>query len=81
MTGHAEFLMPSLGADMESGTVAEWLVKPGDQIRRGDVIAVIDTDKAMIEVESFHTGTVEDLLVGTGRRVPVGTALAVIAGP
>ncbi|MBB2747420.1 UNVERIFIED_ORG: pyruvate dehydrogenase E2 component (dihydrolipoamide acetyltransferase) [Microbispora rosea subsp. rosea] len=72
--------MPSLGADMESGTVAEWRVKPGDRVRKGDVIAVIDTDKATIEVESFHTGTVESLLVGTGRRVPVGTALAVIAG-
>ncbi|MBP2705084.1 2-oxo acid dehydrogenase subunit E2 [Microbispora sp. RL4-1S] len=78
-TERGEFLMPSLGADMESGTVAEWLVKPGDQIRRGDAIAVIDTDKAMIEAESFHTGTVESLLVETGHRVPVGTPLAVIA--
>nr|WP_225311399.1 2-oxo acid dehydrogenase subunit E2 [Microbispora cellulosiformans] len=80
MNERAEFVMPSLGADMESGTVAEWLVKPGDRISKGDVVAVIDTDKAMIEVESFHTGTVESLLVGTGRRVPVGTALAVITG-
>ncbi len=75
-----EFLMPSLGADMESGSVAEWLVKPGDRIRKGDVIAVVDTDKALIEVESFHTGVVEDLLVKVGERVPVGTALAVITG-
>ncbi|MFF5211111.1 2-oxo acid dehydrogenase subunit E2 [Streptosporangium sp. NPDC000396] len=81
MTGERqEFLMPSLGADMESGTVAEWLVKPGDQIRKGDVIAVIDTDKALIEVESFQTGVVESLLVGIGERVPVGTPLAVITG-
>ncbi|WP_211589410.1 2-oxo acid dehydrogenase subunit E2 [Microbispora sp. H11081] len=80
MNERAEFVMPSLGADMESGAVAEWLVKPGDRVRKGDVIAVIDTDKATIEVESFHTGTVESLLVGTGRRVPVGTALAVIVG-
>ncbi|MEV0970860.1 dihydrolipoamide acetyltransferase family protein [Microtetraspora glauca] len=76
----ADFRMPSLGADMESGTVTEWLVKAGDQIRKGDVIAVIDTDKALIEVESFHTGTVESLLVEPGRRVPVGTPLAVITG-
>ncbi|MEV4748957.1 dihydrolipoamide acetyltransferase family protein [Streptosporangium sp. NPDC049248] len=73
-----EFVMPSLGADMESGTVAEWLVKPGDRIRRGDTVAVIDTDKALIEVESFHTGTVESLVAGIGERVPVGTPLAVI---
>ncbi|GAA1636224.1 dihydrolipoamide acetyltransferase family protein [Nonomuraea maheshkhaliensis] len=72
--------MPSLGADMESGTVAEWLVQPGDSIHKGDIIAVIDTDKALIEVESFHTGVVDDLLVGVGERVPVGTPLARISG-
>ncbi len=76
--GGARFLMPSLGADMESGTVAEWLVHPGEEVHRGEAIAVIDTDKALIEVESFHTGVVERLLVGTGERVPVGTPLAVI---
>ncbi|MEU8246487.1 dihydrolipoamide acetyltransferase family protein [Nonomuraea sp. NPDC048916] len=81
MTGEpAQFRMPSLGADMESGSVAEWLVHPGDQVRRGDVIAVIDTDKALIEVESFHTGVVDSLLVDAGERVPVGTPLALIAG-
>ncbi|SFJ88156.1 pyruvate dehydrogenase E2 component (dihydrolipoamide acetyltransferase) [Streptosporangium canum] len=81
MTGERwEFLMPSLGADMESGTVAEWLVKPGDRIRKGDCIAVIDTDKALIEAESFHTGVVEALLAGIGERLPVGTPLAVITG-
>ncbi|MFI7644281.1 2-oxo acid dehydrogenase subunit E2 [Nonomuraea sp. NPDC049400] len=81
MTGEpAQFRMPSLGADMEVGRVAEWLVQPGDQIRRGDVIAVIDTDKALIEAESFHTGVVESLLVDVGERVPVGAPLALIAG-
>ncbi|MEO3892573.1 dihydrolipoamide acetyltransferase family protein [Nonomuraea sp. B5E05] len=81
MTGEpSEFRMPSLGADMESGTVTEWLVQPGDQVRKGDIIAVIDTDKALIEVESFHTGVVDSLLVGAGERVPVGTPLARITG-
>ncbi|MEU8108729.1 2-oxo acid dehydrogenase subunit E2 [Nonomuraea muscovyensis] len=74
----ADFRMPSLGADMETGTVSEWLVKPGDSIRKGDPIAVIDTDKALIEVESFHTGVVGRLVVNTGERVPVGTTLAVV---
>jgi pyruvate dehydrogenase E2 component (dihydrolipoamide acetyltransferase) len=68
--------MPSLGADMESGTLLEWLVKPGDTVRRGDPIAVVDTDKAAIEVESFHDGVVGDLLVQPGTRVAVGAPMA-----
>jgi pyruvate/2-oxoglutarate dehydrogenase complex dihydrolipoamide acyltransferase (E2) component len=74
----AEFTMPTLGADMDQGTLVEWLVKPGDQIHKGDIIAVVDTDKSAIEVESFHTGTVESLIVPAGQTVPVGTVLATI---
>ncbi len=70
--------MPSLGADMESGTVLEWLVGPGDQVRRGDVVAVVDTDKAAIDVECFDSGVIERLLVQPGEKVSVGTALAVV---
>jgi pyruvate dehydrogenase E2 component (dihydrolipoyllysine-residue acetyltransferase) len=70
--------MPALGADMDEGTLIEWLVKPGDEIRKGDIIAVVDTAKSAIEVESFHTGTVERLLAEPGTTVPVGTVLAVI---
>ncbi|MEK6439062.1 dihydrolipoamide acetyltransferase family protein [Pseudonocardia sp. T1-2H] len=73
-----EFRMPALGADMEEGTVLEWLVAPGDTVRRGDVIAVVDTDKAVIDVECFESGVVDRLLVEPGTRVPVGAALAVI---
>ena len=71
-----EFRMPSLGADMESGTIVEWLVKPGDVVHRGDIVAVVDTDKADIDVEIFESGVVEELLVPVGQRVPVGTPLA-----
>jgi pyruvate dehydrogenase E2 component (dihydrolipoamide acetyltransferase) len=71
--------MPVLGADMDQGTLVEWLVKPGDQIHKGDIIAVVDTDKSAIEVESFHTGTVETLITPVGETVPVGTVLATIA--
>ena len=71
--------MPALGADMDEGTVLEWLVKPGDEVRKGDVIAVIDTDKSAIDVESFVTGTVEKIVTGVGQTVPVGTILATIA--
>ena len=70
--------MPALGADMEQGTLVEWLVKPGDQIHKGDIIAVVDTDKSAIEVESFHTGTVEALITPVGETMPVGTVLATI---
>ncbi|WP_436498260.1 dihydrolipoamide acetyltransferase family protein [Actinokineospora sp. HUAS TT18] len=73
-----DFVMPSLGADMESGTVVEWLVKPGDPVRKGDVVAVVDTAKAAVEVECFHTGRIDRLLVPEGQSVPVGTPLAVI---
>ncbi|MFG2302546.1 dihydrolipoamide acetyltransferase family protein [Actinacidiphila glaucinigra] len=73
-----EFTMPSLGADMDEGLVQEWLVRPGQHVDRGDVVAVIETAKSTIEAECFHSGTVERLLVEPGTTVPVGTALAVI---
>ncbi len=72
--------MPSLGADMEAGTLLEWRVRPGDRVKRGDVVAVIDTDKAEIEVEIFSGGIVDELLVTPGTKVPVGTALARLRG-
>ena len=68
--------MPSLGADMEAGTVTQWLVKPGDEVHRGQVVAVVDTEKSTIEVEIFESGVVDEVLVKEGERVPVGTALA-----
>jgi pyruvate dehydrogenase E2 component (dihydrolipoamide acetyltransferase) len=71
-----DFTMPALGADMEFGTLAEWNVKPGDHVKSGDVICVVETQKGAIDVEVFHTGTVAELLVGPGARVPVGTLLA-----
>lgn len=71
-----DFVMPSLGADMDAGTLLEWLVKPGDAVHRGDVVAVVDTDKAAIEVECFDDGVVEQLIVEPGAKVPVGAPLA-----
>ncbi|HEY5184767.1 MAG TPA: 2-oxo acid dehydrogenase subunit E2 [Actinomycetes bacterium] len=75
----AEFKMPSLGADMDEGTVIEWLVKPGDPVHRGDVVAVVDTAKSAIEVEIFEDGVIAELLVPLGSTVPVGTPLARLA--
>jgi pyruvate dehydrogenase E2 component (dihydrolipoamide acetyltransferase) len=76
-----EFRMPSLGADMEAGTIVEWLVKPGDEVHRGDIVAVVDTDKADVDVEIFDDGVVEEILVLPGERVDVGTPLASITAP
>jgi pyruvate dehydrogenase E2 component (dihydrolipoamide acetyltransferase) len=66
--------MPSLGADMDEGTLIEWLVKPGQQVRKGDVVAVVDTAKAAIEVECFTSGVVERLLVDPGQSVRLHAA-------
>jgi pyruvate dehydrogenase E2 component (dihydrolipoamide acetyltransferase) len=74
----ADFYMPSLGSDMVAGTLVEWRVKPGDHVRHGDIIAVVDTDKAAIEIEVFEDGVVEQLLVEPGQKVPVGTVMAII---
>jgi pyruvate dehydrogenase E2 component (dihydrolipoamide acetyltransferase) len=74
----SEFRMPSLGADMEAGTLVEWLVKPGDRIKRGDIVAVVETQKGAIEIEIFETGQVERILVDLDAKVSVGTPLAQI---
>ncbi len=74
-----EFRMPSLGADMESGTLVEWLKKPGDAISRGDIVAVVETEKGAVEIEIFMSGTLDQWLVQEGQTVPVGMPLALIA--
>jgi len=73
--------MPSLGADMTEGTLLEWLVSPGDEVHRGDVVAVVDTSKSAVEVECFDDGVVDALVVEPGTRVPVGTVLATLRSP
>ncbi len=70
------FAMPSLGADMDEGRIVEWLVAPGDHVDRGQIVVVVETDKSDIEVEVFEPATVEELLVGVGELVPVGTPIA-----
>lgn len=71
--------MPSLGADMDSGVLLERLVHPGDHVNRGDIVAVVDTAKAAVEIESFDTGIIDRLFVEPGTQVPVGAPLAVIS--
>jgi pyruvate dehydrogenase E2 component (dihydrolipoamide acetyltransferase) len=76
----SEFRMPSLGADMESGTLVDWRVKPGDTVKRGDVVALVETEKGVIEVEIFESGVIDSLIVNPGEKVPVGTTLALVRG-
>jgi len=72
----SEFRLPALGADMEEGTVVQWNVAPGDAVRRGQVVAVVETDKGAIDVEIFEDGVMRELVVQPGTKVPVGTVLA-----
>jgi pyruvate dehydrogenase E2 component (dihydrolipoamide acetyltransferase) len=73
-----EFRMPSLGADMEAGTLREWLVKPGDKVKRGDIIAMVETQKGLIDIEVFDEGKIEQLVIKEDEKVPVGTVMALI---
>jgi len=72
--------MPQLGADMAAGKLTEWLKKPGERVKRGDIVAVVETDKGAIEVEIFENGTLDRVLVEPGAKVPVGTVLAMVRG-
>ena len=73
-----EFQMPSLGADMEDGILIEWKKKPGDVVKRGDIIAEVETQKGLIEIEVFDEGSIAELLIQEGAKVPVGTKMALI---
>lgn len=76
-----EFKLPSLGAEMDEGTLLEWKVKPGDRVRKGDVVAVVDTSKSAIDVEIWDEGTIYELAVGLQETVPVGTVIARLLEP
>lgn len=74
----ADFLMPSLGADMEAATLIKWHVAPGAAVKRGDIIAEVDTEKGIIEIECFESGVVDRLVAEPGAKLPVGALMAVI---
>jgi pyruvate dehydrogenase E2 component (dihydrolipoamide acetyltransferase) len=70
--------MPVLGADMEFGTITDWRVQPGDRVKKGDIVAVVETEKSSLEVEIFQNGTVDQIVVPAGTRVPVGALIATL---
>jgi pyruvate dehydrogenase E2 component (dihydrolipoamide acetyltransferase) len=76
----SEFRMPSLGADMQFGTIVAWHIKPGDTVKRGDVVALVETEKGVVEVEIFENGVIQSLVIQPGQKVPVGATLAILSG-
>jgi len=76
-----KFKLPSLGADMDEGKLLRWNVVPGQRVNKGDVIAVVDTSKAAIDVECWHEGVVHQLVAELGQTIPVGTVMALLLGP
>ncbi|MFN9117529.1 MAG: biotin/lipoyl-containing protein, partial [Gemmatimonas sp.] len=73
------FAMPALGADMTSGAVVDWLVKPGESVTRGQIVCTVETDKGAIDVECWESGTVAALVAPLQRKLPVGAPLAYLA--
>ena len=74
-----EILMPSLSPTMEEGSLAKWYVSPGDKVKPGDIIADIETDKALMEYESIEEGTIVELIVKEGtENIKVNSLIAII---
>jgi pyruvate dehydrogenase E2 component (dihydrolipoamide acetyltransferase) len=76
-----EFRLPSLGADMEKGKLLEWKVAPGQKVAKGDVVAVVDTSKAAVEVEIWEAGVVHELIARPGQTYAVGAVMARLLAP
>jgi pyruvate dehydrogenase E2 component (dihydrolipoamide acetyltransferase) len=74
----SEVNMPRLSDTMQEGTIAHWLKKPGDAIKKGDTLAEIETDKATMDLEAFDAGVLEQILVQEGETVPIGQVVATI---
>src|SRR3546814_428697 len=76
-----ELKMPALSPTMEEGTLAKWLVKVGDTVKSGDLMAEIETDKATMEFEAVDEGVITEILVAEGTDgVKVGAVIAIIQG-
>ncbi len=73
--------MPQMGFDMKEGRIVKWLKHEGDRVNRGEPIAEIETDKAVVEMEAFASGVLRKILVGDDRTVAVGTVVGIIGAP
>src|SRR5947208_11450438 len=72
----SEINMPRLSDTMQEGTIARWLKKAGDEVKKGDILAEVETDKATMDLEAYEAGTLQQVLVQEGETVPVGQAVA-----
>lgn len=73
-----EVVMPSLSPSMTEGTLVKWLKKEGDEVKQGEVIAEVETDKATMDLEAFDSGFLKKILFGPGSKVPVNSCIAVL---
>lgn len=74
----SELSMPRLSDTMQEGTITRWLKKAGDEVKKGEVLAEVETDKANMEIESYESGILEQILVQEGEAAPIGQAIAII---
>lgn len=74
-------VMPPLGETMDEGKIIQWLKKEGESVTRGDALLEVETDKAVLEVESFGTGVLRKILSADGETIAVGTLIGIIAEP
>jgi pyruvate dehydrogenase E2 component (dihydrolipoamide acetyltransferase) len=74
----AEVNMPRLSDTMQEGTITRWVKRVGDEVKRGDILAEVETDKANMEVEAYDVGILEQVIVQEGQTVPIGQVIAII---
>ena len=70
--------MPKMGDTMEEGKILRWIKKEGDPVKKGEMLAEVETDKVNIEIEAFTSGTLRKILVSEGNSAPIGGAIALI---
>src|SRR5687767_9906313 len=74
-----EIVMPRLSDTMTEGTIARWLKKEGDPVKTGESLMEVETDKATLELQSYHDGTLVKILMGDGSMAPIGTPVGILA--
>ena len=74
-----EIVMPRLSDTMSEGTIARWLKKEGDAVKTGEALFEVETDKATLELQSYHDGTLVKILMGDGSTAPIGTPVGILA--
>lgn len=78
MSAPIKIVMPQLGQTMTEGVVTRWLRREGDRVRKGDPLAEIESDKAILELEAPHDGVLLSLVAAEGQTVPVGEPVALL---